>query len=78
MDSDDTQICLQSDAVRFTIMNSGESYILKMYEWYNQDWALVLTFRNCEVEASNKFEMPMSNLGTAKHSIALSSPKVKE
>lgn len=78
MGSDDTQICMQSDAVRFTIMNSGESYILKMYEWYNQDWALVLTFRNCEVEASNKFEMPMSNLGTAKHSIALSSPKVKE
>lgn len=58
MGSDDTQICLQSDAVRFTIMNSGESYIVKMYEWYNRDWVLALTFRNCEIEASAKFEMP--------------------
>lgn len=58
MSSDDTQTCLQSDDVRFIIMNSGESYLVKMYEWYNRDWTLALTLRNCEVKASDKFEMP--------------------
>ena len=58
MTSDDTQICLQSDEVRFTIMNSGETYLVKMYEWYNREWTLTLTFTNCEVEASNKYEIP--------------------
>lgn len=36
--SDDVQVCLQNDDVRFVIMNNGKKYSLKMLEWYLWEW----------------------------------------
>lgn len=36
--SDDVQVCLQNDDVRFVIMNNGKRYSLKMLGWNLWDW----------------------------------------
>lgn len=56
--SDDSQICLQNDEVRFVIMNSGEAYIVKMYLWYNRRWNHEYSFANCEIESVDSYELP--------------------
>lgn len=36
--SDDVQVCLQNDDVRFVIMNNGKRYSLKMLGWHLLEW----------------------------------------
>lgn len=36
--SDDVQVCLQNDDVRFVIMNNGNRYALKLRYLYNHNW----------------------------------------
>lgn len=38
MHSDDVQVCLQNDDVRFVIMNNGNRYALKIRYLYNHNW----------------------------------------
>ena len=48
--TNDNQICLQCDGVRFIIKNAGESYILHMKSQVGPegDWIDALTFHNSE------------------------------
>lgn len=65
--SDDTQICLQSDQVRFVIMNSGETYIVKIYTWQyrDHDWQQTYSFSACEIMANESFELPSLDYSSA-------------
>ena len=36
--SDDVQVCLQNDDIRFVIMNNGNRYALKLRYLYNHNW----------------------------------------
>lgn len=63
--SDNTQMCLQSDNVRFVIQNSGETYIVIMYLWHRHNWMKVFAFRGCEIKAGNSYEVPELHYSSA-------------
>lgn len=63
--SDNTQICLQSDDVRFVIQNTGETYIVKMYLWNGHYWVQAYVFSGCEIEARDSCEVPKLDYSSA-------------
>ena len=51
--SDDVQVCLQNDYVRFVIMNNGKRYSLKMLGWNLWDWHDLAYFEDGKGEPIN-------------------------